>query len=34
MAAEDVPEGDEKFEITRRQLMSIIDEALRVRGMV
>jgi L-fuculose-phosphate aldolase len=34
VAAEDLPEEDEKFEITRRELMSIIDEALRVRGMV
>ena len=34
VAAEDLPEEDEKFEITRRELMAIIDEALRVRGMV
>ena len=34
VAAEDVPEGDEKFEITRRQLIGLIDEAMRVRGMV
>jgi L-fuculose-phosphate aldolase len=34
VAAEDLPEGDEKFEITRRQLIAIVDEALRVRGMV
>jgi len=30
---EDVPEGDEKFEITRRQLIGLIDEALRERGV-
>jgi L-fuculose-phosphate aldolase len=37
LAAEDVAddgsENEEKFEITRRQLMSLIDEALRVRGV-
>ena len=34
VAAEDVPEGNEKFEVTRRQIIALIDEALRVRGVV
>ena len=33
MAAEDIPERSEKIEITREQLLSIIDEALKVRGV-
>lgn len=33
LAAEDMPETSEKFEITREQLLSIIDEALKVRGV-
>jgi len=33
MAAEDMPEPNEKIEITREQLLSIIDEALKVRGV-
>jgi L-fuculose-phosphate aldolase len=33
MAAEDMPEKSEKIEITREQLLSIIDEALKVRGV-
>ena len=33
MAAEDMPEKSEKLEITREQLLSIIDEALKVRGV-
>jgi len=33
MAAEDLPEPNEKIEITREQLLSIIDEALKVRGV-
>jgi L-fuculose-phosphate aldolase len=33
MAAEDMPEQSEKIEITREQLLSIIDEALKVRGV-
>ena len=33
MAAEDMPEPGEKIEITREQLLSIIDEALKVRGV-
>ena len=32
MTAEDVPDSTEKIEITREQLISIIDEALKVRG--
>ncbi len=32
MAAEDMPEASEKIEITREQLLAIIDEALKVRG--
>ncbi len=32
MTAEDVPDTSEKIEITREQLLSIIDEALKVRG--
>ncbi len=34
LAAEDVPEGNEKFEVTRQQLIALIDEAMRVRGVV
>lgn len=34
VAAEDMPEGNEKFEVTRQQLIALIDEALRVRGVV
>ncbi len=33
MAAEDMPEPSEKIEITREQLLAIIDEALKVRGV-
>lgn len=33
MTAEDLPEPGEKIEITREQLLSIIDEALKVRGV-
>jgi L-fuculose-phosphate aldolase len=33
LAAEDMPEQSEKIEITREQLLSIIDEALKVRGV-
>lgn len=32
MTAEDMPDASEKIEITREQLLSIIDEALKVRG--
>ena len=32
-AAEDMPEASEKIEITREQLLSIVDEALKVRGV-
>jgi len=34
VAAEDVPEGNEKFEVTRQQLIGLIEEALRFRGVV
>lgn len=34
MVAEDMPDADEKFEVTRQQLLSLIDEALRVRGVL
>jgi L-fuculose-phosphate aldolase len=34
LAAEDMPEGNEKFEVTRQQLIALIDEAMRVRGVV
>jgi L-fuculose-phosphate aldolase len=37
MVAEDMPESndkDEKLEFTRQQLLALIDEALRVRGLV
>jgi L-fuculose-phosphate aldolase len=34
LAAEDMPDSSEKLEITREQLLSIIDEALRVRGVI
>lgn len=33
LAAEDMPDPGEKIEITREQLLSIIDEALKVRGV-
>lgn len=33
MTAEDMPDSNEKIEITREQLLSIIDEALKVRGV-
>jgi len=33
MTAEDMPGPSEKIEITREQLLSIIDEALKVRGV-
>jgi L-fuculose-phosphate aldolase len=33
MTAEDMPETSEKMEITREQLLAIIDEALKVRGV-
>jgi L-fuculose-phosphate aldolase len=33
MAAEDMPEPGEKLEVTRQQLLALIDEALRVRGV-
>jgi L-fuculose-phosphate aldolase len=33
MAAEDMPEPGEKIEIAREQLLAIIDEALKVRGV-
>ena len=33
MAAEDMPEANEKIEITRGQLLAIIDEALKLRGV-
>jgi L-fuculose-phosphate aldolase len=37
LVAEDMPDGsdkDEKLEFTRQQLLALIDEALRVRGLV
>ncbi|HUA86823.1 MAG TPA: class II aldolase/adducin family protein [Bryobacteraceae bacterium] len=34
MTAEDLPEPGEKIEMTREQLVAIIDEALKVRGLV
>src|SRR5579863_2463998 len=33
LAAEDMPDPGEKFEFTRQQLLDLIDEALRVRGV-
>lgn len=33
MSAEDMPDPSEKIEITREQLLAIIDEALKVRGV-
>jgi L-fuculose-phosphate aldolase len=33
MTAEDMPETSEKIEVTREQLLAIIDEALKVRGV-
>jgi L-fuculose-phosphate aldolase len=32
--AEDMPDQEEKLEITRQQLLALIDEALRVRGVI
>src|SRR5262249_18596091 len=32
MTAEDMPEPSEKIEMTREQLLAVIDEALKVRG--
>jgi L-fuculose-phosphate aldolase len=32
--AEDMPDSSDKIEITREQLLSIIDEALKVRGVI
>jgi L-fuculose-phosphate aldolase len=34
MTAEDMPEPNEKIEITREQLLAIIEEALKVRGIL
>jgi L-fuculose-phosphate aldolase len=34
LAAEDMPDPVEKIEMTREQLLSVIDEALRVRGVL
>lgn len=34
LCAEDMPDPAEKIEMTREQLLSVIDEALRVRGVV
>jgi len=34
LAAEDLPDPGEKLEVTRQQLLALIDEALRVRGVV
>jgi L-fuculose-phosphate aldolase len=34
LAAEDVPESSEKLEVTRQQLIALIDETMRVRGVV
>src|SRR6266853_2014326 len=33
LAAEDMPDPSEKLEVTRQQLLALIDEALRVRGV-
>lgn len=33
LAAEDLPDPGEKIEITRQELLSIVDEALKVRGV-
>jgi L-fuculose-phosphate aldolase len=33
MTAEDMPEPNEQLEMTREQLLAIIDEALKVRGV-
>jgi L-fuculose-phosphate aldolase len=33
MAAEDMPHAEERFSLTREQLIAIIDEALKVRGV-
>jgi len=33
LAAEDLPGGDEKFSVTRSELIGLVDEALRARGL-
>jgi hypothetical protein len=33
MTAEEMPEPSEKIEMTREQLLAVIDEALKVRGV-
>jgi L-fuculose-phosphate aldolase len=34
LTAEDMPDPGEKLEVTRQQILALIDEALRVRGVV
>jgi L-fuculose-phosphate aldolase len=33
LAAEDLPGGEERFYVTRSELIGLVDEALRTRGM-
>lgn len=33
LVAEEMPDPDEKLEVTRQQLLALVDEALRVRGV-
>jgi len=33
LAAEDVSGGEERFYVTRSELIGLVDEALRARGM-
>jgi L-fuculose-phosphate aldolase len=33
LAAEDVPGGEERFHVTRSELIGLVDEALRMRGL-
>jgi L-fuculose-phosphate aldolase len=34
VVAEDVPPGGEKFQVTREELIALVDEALRARGVL
>jgi hypothetical protein len=33
LSAEEVPGGDERFEVTREELMGLVDQALKARGI-
>jgi len=34
LAAEDMPDRDERLDVTRQQILAMIDEALRIKGLV